>query len=223
MSQVDSQEISFSKYPFYEKIKKQVLNLNFETSSDWSDEARFLDEVREVGLKDEGRLTYHEMLLAYRRSQGIRRSQAKSIQSSDEDLSIEPYNIDYLPSQKHSKKRRPNSNGHRSHHSHHNSSPPAAAAEQNEDAFKDIYVRLADDRSKSSRRKRRSARRPVYDQSVYGPFRRVPNYQSFPNYPRYRSNIPPPVTPRPSTHVYIILAFILFVLMMVSLIPIFFS
>ena len=45
------------------------MNLNFETTSDWSDEARFLDEVRDVGLKDEGRLTYHEMLIAYRRSQ----------------------------------------------------------------------------------------------------------------------------------------------------------
>ena len=66
MSQVDSE---ISKYPFYSKIKSQVMNLNFETTSDWSDEARFLDEVRDVGLKDEGRLTYHEMLIAYRRSQ----------------------------------------------------------------------------------------------------------------------------------------------------------
>jgi len=235
MSQVDSQDISLSRYPFYNNIKKQVMNLNFETSSDWSDEARFLDEVREVGLKDEGRLTYHEMLLAYRRSQGIRRSMAKSNDSSDDSI-----NIDYLPSQNlHSKPRQsPAAAAH--------AIPPAHASSRPDD----IYVRLADDSKKGAKTRSRdhghfdkrdhshhfhkrdhghdrghvatSFVRPAYNQSVYGQFRRIPNYQSYPNYPRYRNNVPAPIHPRPATYIYYILAFILLVLMLVSLIPIMF-
>ena len=43
--------------------------LPFEMSSDLSEEAKLVDEIRNIGLKDEGRLTYAEMLMAFRRSQ----------------------------------------------------------------------------------------------------------------------------------------------------------
>lgn len=232
MSQVDSQDISLvNRYPFYNKIKKQVMNLNFETSSDWSDEARFLDEVRDVGLKDEGRLTYHEMLLAYRRSQGIRRSTAKSIQSSDDESdSISSIHIDYLPSQAHSKQKTRQRPKHHvindSDHVQHDRRSEVPSSKMD-----DIYVRLANGKSKSSakpslRQSKHSrqfgARRPVYNQSVYGQFPRIPNYQSYPNYPRYRNNVRPTTRPRPALYVYYLLAFILLVLIMISMIPIMF-
>ena len=66
-------------------IKRQKMLLPFEISSDLSEEARLVDEIRNIGLKDEGRLTYAEMLMAFRRSQGIRRSTASSHDLTDSD------------------------------------------------------------------------------------------------------------------------------------------
>ena len=79
--------------------------LPFEISSDLSEEARLVDEIRNIGLKDEGRLTYAEMLMAFRRSQGIRRSTASSHDLTDsdtDDVTTDDSShdiIDYLPPQ----------------------------------------------------------------------------------------------------------------------------
>jgi len=86
-------------------IKRQKMLLPFEISSDLSEEARLVDEIRNIGLKDEGRLTYAEMLMAFRRSQGIRRSTASSHDLTDsdtDDVTTDDSShdiIDYLPPQ----------------------------------------------------------------------------------------------------------------------------
>ena len=236
LSQVDSHEIA--QYPFYNKIKKQVLNLNFETSSDWSEEARFLDELREVGVKDEGRLTYHEMLLAYRRSQGIRRSTAKSNQSESDDSDStsdlsDSFIIDYLPEQTHNPRHpleisrpedpRENPGPIRQHSRIDHAVTPTNRPPVKAD---DIYIRLADNKKNFKRpviNRQESDRpaKPVYNQSVYGQFRRANNYQSYPNYPRYRRPVRPN-RPQTNHNVYLLLAFLLLGLMIISFIPIMF-
>merc|ERR1712113_1309858 len=67
IAETDSAGDSSLRYPHYKMIKKQKMLLPFEMSSDLSEEARLCDEIRNVGLKDEGRFTYAQMLMAFRR------------------------------------------------------------------------------------------------------------------------------------------------------------
>ena len=133
--------------------------LPFEMSSDLSEEARLCDEIRNVGLKDEGRLTYAEMLMAFRRSQRSRPSLSRdsSSRGSSVDYDSDDHNIiDYLPPQTH-----PNTHQHhhqqhqhqqQQHHQHHHhnratSATSAISESVNEHesnrSEQNVYIRLA--------------------------------------------------------------------------------
>lgn len=171
-------------------IKRQKMLLPFEISSDLSEEARLVDEIRNIGLKDEGRLTYAEMLMAFRRSQGIRRSTASSHDltdsDTDDDVTTDDSShdiIDYLPPQtQHTTP--PKTSSPNTIHQSEIELPRTNRSEDN------VYIKHASGGSiassrhnppKKSRisggRKRLSQRlaqpRPLYNQANFGPYRSV--------------------------------------------------
>ena len=182
--------IKYFRYPHYKMIKRQKMLLPFEISSDLSEEARLVDEIRNIGLKDEGRLTYAEMLMAFRRSQGIRRSTASSHDltdsDTDDDVTTDDSShdiIDYLPPQtQHTTP--PKTSSPNTIHQSEIELPRTNRSEDN------VYIKHASGGSiassrhnppKKSRisggRKRLSQRlaqpRPLYNQANFGPYRSV--------------------------------------------------
>ncbi|CAG5112557.1 Oidioi.mRNA.OKI2018_I69.chr2.g6756.t1.cds [Oikopleura dioica] len=283
MSIVDSQtEKTLRDYPFYNQIKSQVMHLPIElTNSDWSDEAKFCDELRNHGAQDTGRLTYHEMLLAFRRSQGSRGSRSSSragsrgIPTSNSSHSAtsnsqstkqtpnhtddESFHFDYLPNQA-ATNQSPPEQSRRNDFQKHKIQPADISyePEPSEDDFafppppeKDepVYIRpsFPEKRNSRTRRARRDKYTPqiakfknesgkiqyennqtplatkrAYDQSAYGQFTRSSRYQSFPNYPRYRQPARRSAKSQPPLATYWLLAFLLFMLMFISLFPLMF-
>ena len=180
--------------------------------------------------------------------QGVRRSLAYSISDSESESDSDSLlTFNYLPQKPHSQQNfsKLSKNSVISRPEQTRGPPTGPTAHRpsfNSENFdsenpEDIYVRLASQNSKHKKRKVSSIRprdhfsrdqhpdrrpRPIYNQSIYGQFRRVPHYQSFPNYPRYRSQGPPRRPSfAPGLSTYLILAFILFCLMLISLIPVF--
>ena len=205
-------------------IKKQKMLLPFEMSSDLSEEARLCDEIRNVGLKDEGRFTYAQMLMAFRRSQRSRPSLSRDTSSrgSTVDYDTDDHNIiDYLPPQTST-----------NHNNLITSTPPSEPISNRSE--QNVYIRLASLKQKNRpkshvienriyRNAKQAQPRPLYNQANFGPLnaQAAPRaYRSFPNYPRYRQPRRPP--PRPNWNIYFILAFLLFGLMIISFLPLIF-
>ncbi|CAG5112555.1 Oidioi.mRNA.OKI2018_I69.chr2.g6756.t3.cds [Oikopleura dioica] len=213
MSIVDSQtEKTLRDYPFYNQIKSQVMHLPIElTNSDWSDEAKFCDELRNHGAQAATNQSPPEQ---------SRRNdfQKHKIQPADISYEPEPSEDDFAfpppPEKDEPVYIRP--------------SFPEKRNSRTRRARRDKYTpQIAKFKNESGKIQYENNQTPLatkraYDQSAYGQFTRSSRYQSFPNYPRYRQPARRSAKSQPPLATYWLLAFLLFMLMFISLFPLMF-